>query len=67
MLSTAFEDFEKGVSSVVSLLALALTAALNSGADFRDTMHSVLGTGVFNSDGQYFFTRRVAPRSWLRL
>ena len=59
MLATDFQSFEKGDQSMFPHREAELS--FSPGEMFRDTMHSVLGVGVFNADGEMWKYALRAP------
>lgn len=53
MLSTDFSIWDKGERNGTTI-TLARAHSIE-GPVFRDQMHSVLGSGVFNADGEQIF------------
>lgn len=51
VLATDFTSFVKGQQSHLVVLRTLLDIELSAGEFFSSYMHSVLGDGVFNSDG----------------
>lgn len=54
ILATDFNNYVKGL--LVSLLGVRCDANILPGKRFHNTMFSVLGSGVFNSDGENYWS-----------
>ncbi|CAK5272720.1 unnamed protein product, partial [Mycena citricolor] len=66
ILATDFNNYEKGASVVCPAEAERISLPINSfaGERFQQEMNSVLGSGVFNSDGEMWKFHRTLTRPY---